>query len=79
MAEKNGFVSAMDDLPFWAKIILCLPVLNLVYAVYRLVKGGQKGDVLMIVVGILWILFSAICWLIDLICTIIFKKPTVCA
>ncbi len=79
MAGKNGFISAMDDLPFWVKIILCLPVLNLVYAIYRLVKGGQSGNVPMIIVGVLWILFSAITWLIDLICTILFKKPTVCA
>ncbi len=77
---KNGFVSAMDDLPWIVKLIFCLPVLNWIYGIYRIVKGLSKNDVLMWVVGILWIIpGSVICWLIDLICVIVYKKPTVLA
>lgn len=77
---KNGFVSAMDDLPWIVKLIFCLPVLNWIYGIYRIVKGLSKNDVLMWVVGILWIIpGSFICWLIDLICVIVYKKPTVLA
>lgn len=77
---KNGFVSAMDDLPWIVKLIFCLPVLNWIYGIYRIVKGLSKNDVLMWVIGILWIIpGSVICWLIDLICVIVYKKPTVLA
>ena len=77
---KNGFVYAMDDLPWIVKLIFCLPVLNWIYGIYRIVKGLSKNDVLMWVVGILWIIpGSVICWLIDLICVIVYKKPTVLA
>ncbi len=77
---KNGFVSAIDGLPWVVKIILCIPILNWVYGIYRIVKGISTNDTLMWIVGILWIIpGSVICWLIDLICTIVYKKPTVLA
>lgn len=77
---KNGFVSAIDGLPWVVKIILCIPILNWVYGIYRIVKGISTNNTLMWIVGILWIIpGSVICWLIDLICTIVYKKPTVLA
>ena len=78
--KKGGFVAAIDSLPWIAKFLLCLPVLNIVYGIYRIVKGCQKGNGLMILVGILWIIpFAEITWLIDLICTIIWGRPRLCA
>ncbi len=77
---KNGFVSAMDNLPWILKIILCLPVLDIVWGVYRIVKGVSTNKVLTWVFGILWIIPGcAICWIVDLVCTIIFRKPRVFA
>ena len=77
---KNGFVSAIDGLPWVVKIILCIPIINWVYGIYRIVKGISTNNTLMWIVGILWIIpGSVICWLIDLICTIVYKKPTVLA
>ena len=76
MAEKNGFVSAMDSLPFILKLILCIPALDIVWAIYRLVKGVSTNNVLMIVFGILWIVPGiAIGWLVGLISTILFGRP----
>ncbi len=73
MANKNGFVAAMDGLPWLVKILLCIPVFDIVWAVYRIVKGVSKKDTLMVIVGILWIIPGAVfCWLIDLICTLVF-------
>ena len=45
---KNGFVSAMDNLPWIVKLILCIPALNIVWAIYRIVKGvtQNKGLIL---------------------------------
>lgn len=76
MAGKNGLVAAMDNLPWIVKLILCIPILNIVWAVYRIVKGISTNNVLMIVFGILWIIpGSVICWLVDLISTICFGRP----
>ncbi|MGN0787905.1 MAG: hypothetical protein ACI4L6_02450 [Candidatus Onthoplasma sp.] len=73
-------VKFMDNLPLWAKIILALPGLDLIWAIYRLVKGITKNKVSAIIGGIVWILLGwAILWLIDLICILIYKKPVVLA
>ena len=36
------FVEWMDDLPYIVKIIFCLPGLDLIWAIYRIVKGAEK-------------------------------------
>lgn len=70
------FVSAMDDMPWIVKLILCIPALNIVWAIYRIVKGISQKNTLMLVFGILWIVPGAvICWLVDLISTIVFGRP----
>jgi len=82
MAGKNGFVSMTDNFPTWLKIIFCLPVLNLWYAIYRIVKGCSTNSPLMIIVGVIWIIVgTCLTWLIDLLCTIFSKshRPIFCA
>ena len=77
---KNGLISAMDNLPWIVKLILCIPALDIVWAVYRIIKGATQGKLLTLIVGILWIVPGAVFgWLIDLICTILFGKPTIFA
>ena len=74
------FVSAMDNLPWLVKLLLCIPALDIVWAVYRIVKGLSTKNTLMLVFGILWIIPGAvICWLVDIICTIFMGKPTIFA
>ncbi len=76
MANKNGFIESMNKLPWIVKLLLCIPVLDIVWGVYRIVKGINKKDTFMIVVGILWIVpCFAVCWLIDLVCVLVWKKP----
>ena len=71
----KGFVKAMDNLPWIVKLILCIPALDIIWAIYRIVKGAATGNVLTLVVGILWIVPGAvICWLVDLISVIVFKR-----
>lgn len=73
-----GFIKAMDNLPWIAKLILCIPALNIVWAIYRIVKGVVKKNGVLTLVGILWIIpGAAFLWLIDLITTIINGKPTI--
>ena len=79
-SKKSGYVATLDGLNFWAKLILCLPVLDIVWAIYRIVKGVKTNNVLMLVVGVLWIVPGvAIGWLIDIISTLIFGRPKLLA
>ena len=67
-----GFVKAMDSLPLWAKIIFALPFLDIVWAIYRIVKGVCKDDIIRIVVGVVWIVAGAtICWVLDIVCLLL--------
>ncbi|MBR2969929.1 MAG: hypothetical protein IKC49_02620 [Clostridia bacterium] len=73
-------VKWFDNLPWIVKIIFALPGLDIVWAVYRIIKGAAQGKVGLIVAGILWIILGwALLWLIDLICVLIYKKPTLFA
>ena len=73
-------VKSFDNLPWLVKVLLCLPVLNIAWAIYRICKGADTKNTLMLVVGILWIFVgSTVLWLVDLVCTIIYKKPVVLA
>ena len=72
----NELIKAIDNLPWIVKIILCLPGVDIVWAVYRIIKGIEKKDTLLLVVGIVWIFFgTTLTWLWDLITTILYKHP----
>jgi len=65
----------MDNLPKWAKVLLALPCLDVVWVIYRLVKSlGKKQTlgvvlaVILIVVGLPWL------WLLDIITIILLDK-----
>jgi len=65
----------MDNLPKWAKVVLALPCLDVVWVIYRLVKSlGKKQTlgvvlaVILIVVGLPWL------WLLDIITIILLDK-----
>ena len=72
----KSFVKWFDDAPWWLKIVLALPVIDIAWAIYRIVKGAAYGKVWLIVVGILWIILGSFAlWLVDLICILIWKEP----
>lgn len=73
-------VKAFDKLPWFVKILLCLPLLNIAWGVYRICKGIDEKNTLMTVIGILWIIpGSVLCWVADLVCTIVWKRPRIVA
>lgn len=64
----KDLLKAIDSLPWIVKLILCIPALDIVWAIYRIVKGVVAKDVVKVVIGILWIVpGSIVCWLFDLI------------
>ena len=76
----KGFVKWLDDAPIWLKIIFALPGLDIVWAIYRIVKGAAYGKTAVLVGGVLWLLLGWIAlWLIDIITIAIYKKPTILA
>ena len=75
MAKKNPLIALVDDLPWIAKLILCLPALNIVWAIYRIIKGATQNNMITLVVGIIWIFGACtLTWLLDLFC-VLTKRP----
>lgn len=62
-----GFVKAMDDLPLIVKIILAIPVLHIIWDIYRLVKAIVKKNTVGIIVAIIVFFFTWIFWIVDII------------
>ena len=70
----KDLIKAMDNLSWVVKLILCIPVLDIVWNVYRLLRSIDASNVLGIVLSIVLIIGAPIVWLIDLICVIVNKK-----
>lgn len=68
-------LKAVDDLPFIAKLILCIPALDIVWAIYRIIKGVVEKNTVLLVVGIIWIIGAfSLGWLVDLITVALNKE-----
>ena len=69
------FLKAIDELPDIVKLILCIPVLDIVWNIYRLVKSldanNSTGIILSVVMLIVGIPFM---WVVDLVCMLMYKK-----
>lgn len=78
MINIQRYIDFMDDAPLILKLLLSLPVLNTFWGVYRIIKGVRDNNLLLLIIGIIWA-FSGwlILWVIDLISTIIYKRPIV--
>ena len=72
----NDYVKAIDGLPFILKLILALPVLDgIIYGIYRIAKGIQNNDMLMVLIGIIWIpAGAAFLWIIDFISVLMYGR-----
>ena len=71
----SNLVKTFDKLPKIVKILLALPVIDIVWAIYRLFKSISKNNTLGIVLGIiLLILCPAIFLIVDIITIILFNK-----
>lgn len=76
MAKKNALLALVDDLPWIVKLILCIPALNIVWAIYRIVKGVTESNIVSLVAGIVWIFGACtITWVLDLIFVAMKKQP----
>lgn len=66
------YVNWMDDLPLILKIIFALPVLDILWGLYRIFDGVTRSNIVNIILGILWIIPGAtICWILDIVFLVI--------
>ncbi|MFI3166313.1 MAG: hypothetical protein R3Y45_08620 [Bacillota bacterium] len=71
----KALVKSMDGLSKLFKIILALPVLDIVWVVYRLVKSISKKNTLGIILGIVLIIVGIpFLWIVDIITIVLFDK-----
>ena len=72
----KDLVKAYDGLPFSIKLILSLPGIDgIAYGIYRIAKGIDKKDNVMLLVGILWIVLGIfILWVIDLVSVLMYGR-----
>ena len=72
----KDMVKWFENAPIWLKVIFALPGIDLVWAIFRIVKGAVKKDTFLIVIGILWVILGwAILWIIDIVTILINKHP----
>lgn len=65
-----------EKAPFWLKLIFALPGLDIIWGIFRVVKGAVKKDFPLLLIGVLWIVLGwAILWVIDFVSIIIKKNP----
>ena len=69
-------VKWFENAPLWLKIIFALPGIDIVWAVFRIVKGVTKKDYGLVLIGVLWILLGWLAlWIVDIVSIIIKKHP----
>ncbi len=74
----KDFIKAVDTLPFIVKLILCLPAVDFVWAIYRIIKGLDEKNNVLLIVGIVWLIGAVtIGWLIDLVTVALSKERPV--
>lgn len=72
--SMKSFIKTMSDLPFIIKLILCIPVLDIVWNITRLCRSIDKKNLLGIVLAALAIFPGAgFVWIVDILCVIIKK------
>lgn len=71
----KSIIKAFDNLPLIVKVILALPVLDIVWAVYRLCRSLDKNNAVGIILAVIMLLICpAIFWLVDIITLLVMGK-----
>ena len=54
----DNFIKSMDELPLIAKVILAIPMLDIVWGIYRICKSVKKNNTVGIVLGVIFVLLG---------------------
>ncbi len=72
----EGYISWMEKNPKWLKLVLCLWILDITWAIFRILKAVQNNDMVQLILGILWIIAAGtIGWILDIIWIIVYDYP----
>lgn len=76
MDGLKKLINTIDELPMLYKYLLCIPLVSIVWSIYRLARSIVANDMVGIVVNAIIIIFSIVpfFWLIDLICLLVNGK-----
>ena len=69
----KSFIKFSDDLPLIIKILLAL-LCGVYWGIYRIVKGIDTNNVVLIIIGILVFPFGFFFMIVDTISLILYKK-----
>lgn len=70
----DAFVKWMDSQSRLVKLLLCLPIVDILWGLYRLFGAIKNHNVLHIVLAALWILWAGyVGWVLDLVFIILFN------
>jgi len=65
-------IETIDNLPKIVKLILCIPMLDIVWWIYRICKSLDKNNMVGLVIAIILLVVGIpFMWLIDLICVLV--------
>lgn len=71
----KGLIKAFDELPLIVKVILCIPMLDIVWSIYKICRSVDKSNIVGIVLGVLTIVPGAFfIWIIDLLTLLVNGK-----
>ena len=71
----QGYINWMDGNSRLMKIILCIWVLDITWAVYRIGRAVVAKNWLHMVLGIIWVIAAGtVGWILDLIWMILFDR-----
>ena len=64
----KNFILTMEKLPLLAKVLLALPMLDIVWVVYRIVRSADKQSTFGILLGVIMMIVGIpFLWLVDII------------
>lgn len=71
----NSIVKSFDSLPKIIKFIFALPVLDIIWAIYRLMRSIAKKSVIATVLAVIMLVVCPILfWIVDMITILLFNK-----
>ena len=68
----DAFIKWMDGRSRLVKILFCLPFVDIIWGVYRILGAIKNKNILHLVLGIIWVVFGGfVGWILDLVCIIL--------
>ncbi len=66
----------MESQPKWLKLVLCLWILDITWAIWRIFKAIEHNSGLELIIAILWIVAAGtIGWILDVVWILLFNYP----